>query len=119
MAKFGYVEFSSHSCDAISNKYENIDELRKELFGKTISEKSINDALKKVNIIKYGKHEKAGVYMFCPDDGIALIGREKQGGGYYPSIEMTWKVSNGLEEQLKIINGLLTEIVANFNKNND
>ena len=73
--KFGYVTIESHTINALSNNFENIESLRKELYGKPITEKAVNDALKKVDIRKYkGSNDRVGIFMFCPEDCKIVIG---------------------------------------------
>jgi len=100
MNKFGYVKIESNNNSALSNSYCNIDLFRKELFGKDISEETIKNALNKVNIDIYDKND-IGVFMFCPDDGIAIIGKwNERINDYNPSIRLSWK------EKSKVIEGI-------------
>lgn len=72
MKRFGFTDIRSNSVDSIHNNYQNIDDLRRELQGKPISEKSINAALKKVNFSKY--NQPVFVHSFYPDAGYAYVG---------------------------------------------
>lgn len=112
MAKFGYVDFNYHRFVNSDEIIWSFDDFRKELLGKTISEKTIQDTLDKMD---YCTSEKTKiplkVFLFSASDGIALIGEN----GKTPYIEITWKVPDETTEQLKLITGLLTEIVANLN----
>lgn len=112
--KFGYVSIESNSINSLSNNYQNIEKLRKELYGKPITEKSIMNALNKVEIRKYpSSSEKMGIFMFCPEDRLALIGRWiKCENDYHPSIRITWSDNEktSISEQNAEIIKLLKEI---------
>lgn len=112
MAKFGYVNFKRHRDVNPDEIILSFDDFRKELLGKTISEKTIQDTLDKM---EYCLSEKTvtplKVFLFSASDGIALIGEN----GKAPFLEVTWKVPDETTEQLKLITGLLTEIVSNLN----
>lgn len=82
---FGYTDIKSNTYDAISNNYQNVDDLRRELQGKPISVKTINDALKKVKFSKYGT---ASVHSFYPDAGKAFVGNNG-----HASVVISWDVS--------------------------
>lgn len=112
--KFGYVYIDSNNMNALSNNYQNIDKFRKELYGKPITEKSVMNALAKVEIRKYpSSSEKMGIFMFCPEDRLILIGRWTEGeNDYHPSIRITWnnnEITSISEQNAEIIK-LLKEI---------
>jgi hypothetical protein len=104
--KFGYTDIRSNSVSAISNNYQNIDELRRELQGKTVSAQTINAAMKKVNFAKYGV---ATVHSFYPDAGRAYVGCNG-----HAAVVISWDVTKCNERYNE--NSNLTLLCENVNQ---
>lgn len=105
---FGWTEIKSNNCSALSNGYKNWNELRKELRGKPISEKTIVDAMRKVKFDLY-EPQSSGVHSFFPEAGKCYIGKEN---GKFANVLIEWSVDNNKEilQELKEIKSLLQKL---------
>jgi len=103
---FGYTEIESTTASALSNRYQNVFELKRELQGKEISVKTIEAAMKKV---KFGIYSgNVTVHSFYPDKGVAYVGCNG-----VAAVSIKWDANNRKEDE--IIN-LLKEILENLKK---
>jgi hypothetical protein len=103
---FGYTQIDSNSISALSNNFQNANELRRELQGKPIAIETINEALAKVNFSKWGG--RVLVHSFFPDKGIAYVGDN----GEYASVYIKWDVpkDNSLEAKIDALTKQVAEL---------
>ena len=103
---FGYTEIGSTSASALTNNYQNVFELKRELQGKEISVKTIEAAMRKVEFGQY--RQRVSVHSFYPDKGVAYVGI-----GGAAAVYIKWDVQALRDEE--IIN-LLKEISEKLGK---
>lgn len=84
---FGYVTVGSASMSAYSNNYKNSNELALELKDKPVSQKSIEDALKKVQLSRF--RDPIFVHSYYPERGLCFVGPMYQGQPC-KSIRIAW-----------------------------
>lgn len=116
---FGWTSIESNSMNALSNDWHHVDELRRELQGKEICEKSIIDAIRKVGFAKYGTSYDVGVHSFFPDKGICYVGRPNRldnTNGVCANVRIKWDVESIKQTELLNEVKALKELVAKLVK---
>lgn len=85
---FGLAYLDTTSMNAYSNNFQNRDEFLHEISTKPVSRASIEAALQKHPLERWGR--RVGIHDFFPENGVCYLGVAGPDGSYSKSLKLRW-----------------------------